>query len=339
MHKILAYSIVLSIALLNSYKALASNNTPEDEISVVKVQHEEELEPFSSIGRIDGYKKILNPNHYDWGPDDIEAPTEFKFTVQSDLFGVYKVTLNGDPVGIQGISPHIKRNQILASAVTNILPSHQGRGLGTAIAKRVVEIFDSYSDTPVLIKFSKDADQWEEMSLSYIHGDIEWEWGKNGASLKIALKAGYGITCLSSSYGLVEMLYPRNDNMWNESRVNHLVSAALSNRNGANPDSIPHFLATLEDLDFTQDTELSTFYGLTHYIFTTFEDENSRTLLSNYIKSIDTEDLTRFINTVEGVETEQYPQKISTDLIAFTDLSHVQYQEDGYLNFIKEARS
>ena len=145
------------------------------------------------------------------------------------------------------------------------------------------------------------------MPLSYIHGDIEWEWGKNGASLKIALKAGYGITCLTQccSIALVEMLYPKNDDMWDEFRVNHLVSTALSNRNGANPDSIPHFLATLEDLDFTQDTELVTFYHVTHYIFTTFEDENSRTLLGNYIKNINTEDFTRFINTVEGVETEQ----------------------------------
>ena len=69
-------------------------------------------------------------------PTILIPPTEFKFTVQSNLFGVYKVTLNGEPVGIQSISPHIKRNQILASAVTNNLPAHHGKGLGTVLGKK-----------------------------------------------------------------------------------------------------------------------------------------------------------------------------------------------------------
>lgn len=74
MYKIFAYSVAISITLLNSHEAFASNDVPEDEISVVKVQHVEELEPFSSVGRMNSYKKDLSPDHYDWGPNDTDTP-------------------------------------------------------------------------------------------------------------------------------------------------------------------------------------------------------------------------------------------------------------------------
>jgi GNAT superfamily N-acetyltransferase len=167
-------------------------------IIVFRVTNTTELEQrqaqLSEIQRIDDYMYFENKVP--------EAP--FGIYI---LFGTEE---NKSPVGIMSI---IKTNST-AETMTDIIKSHQGKGLGTKLRQVVLSEVSAQSK-----------------STQYIQSLNEWDWGNNFESVKSALKCGFGIYSMFEFGGALHMFYPVNssptDEIWPKPRMDAFL--ALSN--------------------------------------------------------------------------------------------------------------
>lgn len=117
---------------------------------------------------------------------------------------------NKSPVGIMSI---IKTDST-AETMTDIVKSHQGKGLGTKLRQVVLSEVSAQSK-----------------STQYIQSLNEWDWGDNFESVRSALKCGFSIYSMFEFAGALHMFYPVNssptDEIWPMTRMDAFL--ALSN--------------------------------------------------------------------------------------------------------------
>lgn len=308
---------ILSIlSLFISGGALATSQE-EDQLELTKVRSIEELAPFKGIiDRIESYESdILSPgirHRYDAPP--------YKIIEGPDIFGVYTLTKKGtgEVLGLQAITPHIKKDTLYASAMTDIIPAKQGQGFGKALRRKTASLFDQYIRTDFFVE-SEEQSAPRRLTLSHLYSDNEWMWGKNGASLKSALNAGYGIVCISpfNLMGLVQMTYPRTEYHWSNERVEWLMEFSRLNRSDLNQDSLSFLIKILEDLDYSQDTELSTFYAIITFIERNFEKDEK---IMNFIDDGPKDKINQLLQKISSPQcTNDIPQHFDPALIQFIE--------------------
>ena len=270
-------------------------------------------------------------------PADIAEYDKYKQFCENQVspFGVYKLVVNGDTVGIHSILPAKNGQSIVAFVITNIYPRYQGKGFGTLLRKLAAERVEGNIGYPVT--FWSEANQCNQVSdlpLSYIYSNNEWLWGRNGATTWSSYKAGYGIVSINST-GLVQMLYPRREWMWNEERTKTLMAASrVLQKDRSSKEVIPLFTKIINDLDLKQNAEMSTLRSLLFYIQANLNMHSESTLaIDEFIKGLSQEHLVGFVNYLKGESITQHEQNIPMDMFQFCEA----YFDQEKLEFLQET--
>ena len=196
--RVFLLSLLLIKTELNSLEPVSNDLG----ITVFRVTNTTELKQrqaqLSEIQRIDDYTYFENKTP--------EAP--FGIYI---LFGTEE---NKSPVGIMSI---IKTDST-AETMTDIIKSHQGKGLGTKLRQVVL--------SEVLT---------QSKSTEYIQSLNEWDWGDNFESVRSALKCGFRIYSMFEFAGALHMFYPINsghtEEIWPATRMDAFLTLSNIIRN------------------------------------------------------------------------------------------------------------
>ncbi|MBA4117336.1 MAG: hypothetical protein C0514_00370 [Candidatus Puniceispirillum sp.] len=260
--------------------------------------------------------------------EDTFHETQAMFGEKDTLFGVYLLKVNAVPVAAHALCAHNHNGYLVAEGMTDVLESHQGRRYGTILRMEAAKLAQSAIESKRIFMMNECP-----MTLDYLYSTNEWLWGENHPSLKSSLNAGYGVACVSSHLGLAHLLYPKNEAMWADERVNHLMDASAliykAHQKGRSlthdvrsheqipfdqsVEIIDHFRCIINDLNLDKDHDVISLLSLLSFLLTKGEGLGARRVVEEYCSALDdarAHQMVRLLCEQDGPEP-RFPGKLT----------------------------
>lgn len=270
-----------------SHVVLASSHG-EELVEMIRPTSIRDLAFLDETGRKESYEDTFHEMQAMFGKKDT-------------LFGVYLLKVNTVPVAAHALCAHNHNGCLVAEGMTDVLESHQGRRYGTILRMEAARLAQDAIESKRIFMMNECP-----MTLDYLYSTNEWLWGENHPSLKSSLNAGYGVACVSSHLGLAHLLFPKNEAMWPDERVTHLMDASALIYNAyqkgrslaydaqghegipfdQNTEIVDHFRYVINDLNLDKDHDAISLLSCLHFLLTKGEGLGARRVVEEYCSAL-----------------------------------------------------